>query len=131
MPDSFFVSQKTRKRKRPTRQPSSSSQDATKKTLGKSLGKGGSVRQKPAQTKSKQRDEELDSDDTQDGGGVIDDLDLRGSDGDPNESGEEDEMETPAEKRLRLAKIYLESVKESLGAFPFLGSMLLSALTVQ
>lgn len=44
-------------------------------------------------------------------------MDLRADAVDPNESGEEDEEETPAEKRLRLAKLYLESVKDGLGAF--------------
>lgn len=45
--------------------------------------------------------------------------DLRPDAVDPNESGEdgEDEGETPAEKRLRLARLYLESVKDGLGAF--------------
>ncbi|KAI0267393.1 WD40-repeat-containing domain protein [Gloeopeniophorella convolvens] len=41
-------------------------------------------------------------------------MDLRVDEVDPNESGEEDAAETPAEKRLRLAKLYLESVKEGL-----------------
>lgn len=43
-------------------------------------------------------------------------MDLRAPDIDPDayESGEEDQDETPAEKRLRLAKLYLESVKQSL-----------------
>ena len=43
-------------------------------------------------------------------------MDLRATEFDPNESGEEDEDETPAEKRLRLAKLYLETVKDDLGA---------------
>ncbi|TFY80355.1 hypothetical protein EWM64_g3654 [Hericium alpestre] len=42
------------------------------------------------------------------------DMDLRTEEVDANESGEEDEDETPAEKRLRLAKLYLDSVKEGL-----------------
>ncbi len=46
-----------------------------------------------------------------------DDIDLRASDVDANESGEEDEAETPAQKRLRLAKLYLDSVKESVCQF--------------
>jgi len=49
-------------------------------------------------------------------------LDLRAPDVDLDayESDEEEEDETPAEKRLRLAKLYLESVKQglTLGAFP-------------
>jgi ribosomal RNA-processing protein 9 len=46
----------------------------------------------------------------------LEDMDLRADEVDPNESGEEDADETPAEKRLRLAKLYLESIKEGLGA---------------
>ncbi len=59
------------------------------------------------------RDEEL-SDQTDDDGN-IDDMDLR-ADEVELDSGEEDENETPAEKRLRLAQLYLESVKVGLGA---------------
>ena len=62
-------------------------------------------------------DEEL-SDESDGGGGGVDDLDLRPDDDlDPGASGEEDDDETPAEKRLRLAKLYLEGVKEDLGAY--------------
>jgi hypothetical protein len=43
-------------------------------------------------------------------------MELRVSDVDEHASaGEEDEKETPAEKRLRLARMYLEEVKEGLG----------------
>lgn len=101
MPDSFFAS-KTRKRKRPE------ASTSTKPHL-KKFGQ-----QKP--TKKRQpRDEEL-SDETQSDGG-IDDLDLqrRPEDDEPVLSDEEDENETPAQKRLRLAKIYLEGLKEDLG----------------
>ena len=41
-------------------------------------------------------------------------MDLRASDEDPYQSGSENENETPAEKRLRLARMYLEGVKTSL-----------------
>ncbi|KZT59266.1 WD40 repeat-like protein [Calocera cornea HHB12733] len=44
----------------------------------------------------------------------LDDIDLRRPDGEDDSSGEEDENETPAQKRLRLAKLYLESVKNDL-----------------
>lgn len=68
--------------------------------------------------KSSARDEEL-SDNTHDDSGNegVDEMDLRAPDVDPNayESGEEDEEETPAEKRLRLAKLYLDDVKQGLG----------------
>ena len=44
-------------------------------------------------------------------------MDLRAPEVDPDayESGEEDEEETEAEKRLRLAKLYVEGVKAGLG----------------
>jgi len=73
--------------------------------------KGSTLGKKKAQAV----DEELESDATREDGGV-DDMDLRAKEVDPNESEDEDEDETPAEKRLRLAKLYLESVKEGLGA---------------
>ena len=95
MPDSFFTS-KSRKRKRPDSgaKPRVSSAKAPQK-----------------KSKRKAADEEL-SDQTNEEHG-IDDLDLRaGPDG---ESGDEDDKETPAQKRLRLAKLYLESVKDDLG----------------
>ena len=111
MPDAFFVSNKTRKRKR-----SGSAADASgqsKKFAGKK-GREPSSSSKQPTKKAKRNDEELDSDRTDDEGN-IDDLDLRQSDGEEG-SADEDENETPAEKRLRLAKLYLESVKEGLGA---------------
>ena len=110
MPDSFFVSSKNRKRKRSN---FSSKGTPSSSSLGKKK------QSKGASGKSKrQRDEELDSDATQDDGefGGVDDLDLRASDVDPNESAEEDENETPAQKRLRLAKLHLENVTQTLGA---------------
>lgn len=61
-------------------------------------------------------DEELNSDRTDSEDGGIDDIDLR-ADVQPETSGDEDEDETPAEKRLRLAKLYLESVKDGLGEY--------------
>ncbi|KAH9917991.1 WD40 repeat-like protein [Fomitopsis serialis] len=114
MPDSFFAAPKTRKRKR--------SQDATASSSrqpGRSVPNKRS-KQKPgaAPTPKKRRDEEL-SDETHDSDDVggIDEMDLRAPDVDPDayESGEEDEEETPAEKRLRLAKMYLDGVKQGLG----------------
>lgn len=120
MPDAFFASAKPRKRKRSDAGPS------TKKFARKDTARSetGASRQKnstPTATKTPKKrlaDEELDSDRTDDDGGDIDDLDLTADvDVDPGASGSEDEDETPAEKRLRLAKLYLESVKEGLGAF--------------
>jgi len=87
MPDNFFATSKTRKRKR-----TQTSRHATKRP---------------------KMDEEL-SDQHSSGdewGGVQEQQNL-----DPNVSGDEDEDETPAEKRLRLAQVYLNSIKESLGA---------------
>ncbi|KAJ7622809.1 WD40-repeat-containing domain protein, partial [Mycena polygramma] len=111
MPDAFFTSSKPRKRKRSDAGPAGSHKkfartDASggKKTLNSSTLK---------RNAKKPMDEELDSDQTNDEGGDLDDLDLT-ADPDPGASGDEDEDETPAEKRLRLAKLYLESVKEGL-----------------
>jgi hypothetical protein len=105
MPDSFFAT-KTRKRKRVTLKDSgpSSSKKVLKTSNGRisANGKG----------KSRAADEELEGS----GSEALDDLDLRADEVDPNESGEEDAGETPAEKRLRLAKLYLESIREDLGA---------------
>ena len=121
MPDSFFAASKNRKRKRSTTRdagPSSS------KKVPKGVGGKGRKPDAKTSTASKKRraaDEELSDetrdDDDQEG---IDDMDLRAPDVDPDayESGEEDEDETPAQKRLRLAKLYLDGVKQglSLGA---------------
>ena len=113
MPDSFF-STKTRKRKRVTfkdSDPSSSSRKALKTSKGRVFAKG----KEKTKTKKKAHTthDDLGSDDS--GSESLDDLVLSADEVDPNESGEEDADETPAEKRLRLAKLYLESVKESLG----------------
>ena len=115
MPDSFFASTKTRKRKRSvstverggsakkiSRKGKTSSQDATHAGIRR----GG----------KRAADEELNSDRTDSEGGDIDDIDLR-ADIEPETSGDEDEQETPAEKRLRLAKLYLETVKGGLGKY--------------
>ncbi|KAJ7072496.1 WD40-repeat-containing domain protein [Mycena amicta] len=100
MPDAFFASSKQRKRKRPEGAQSS------RKLPRKDNSKG------PSRPRSKRSaDEELDSDHTNDDGN-IDDLELAEKE-DAGTSGDEDN-ETPAEKRLRLAKLYLESVKEGL-----------------
>jgi ribosomal RNA-processing protein 9 len=124
MPDSFFASSKPRKRKR-----SGTGQDAgpqgsakrisrnnppplAKPRLGKTKSKVNGARKRP-----RNADEEIDSDHTNEGdGGGVEDMELRVSTDDGEEfSGEEDVDETPAEKRLRLAELYLESVKEGLG----------------
>jgi ribosomal RNA-processing protein 9 len=126
MPDSFFASNKPRKRKRDG-EPSTSSRKyprASKKVIsnGKSTNtpvartasKGGSSSSYRAASSKKNVDEELESDVSDAEGGGIDEMDLRAA-SEPEGSGDEIEDETPAEKRLRLAKLYLESVKEDLG----------------
>ncbi|KAI0061168.1 WD40 repeat-like protein [Artomyces pyxidatus] len=114
MPDSFFAN-KTRKRKRTTTRDvgPTSSKKVARTGPGRAPVKG------KVNVKGKGRavDEELESDVTGDEG--VDDMDLGAEDVDPHESGEEDEDETPAEKRLRLAKLYLESVKEGLAEGEF------------
>lgn len=109
MPDAFFAST-SKKRKRPLQTSSSHKTSRTKNV------KGAAIKKSIQQPKVLRRDEELDSDATHTD---IDDLDLRASDVDPAESdGEENANETPAAKRLRLAKIYLEGVKEELTLGP-------------
>lgn len=124
MPDSFFAGSKPRKRKRST---SGNEEDSAGPSASKRFARKGAIRNvaKPAKMngaatkrKGKSADEELDSDQTNEEDVGIDDMDLRhGLDSGLEGSGEEDEDETPAEKRLRLAQLYLDSVKESLGAF--------------
>lgn len=113
MPDAFFASSKPRKRKRSDAGPAgpSTKKFARKDGLGNKKAPSGTLKRNAR----KPVDEELDSDQTNDEGGDLDDLDLTADvDVDPGASGDEDD-ETPAEKRLRLAKLYLESVKEGLG----------------
>ena len=106
MPDPFFAT-KSRKRKRVSSKDSgpSSSKKILKTSNGRESAKG--------KGKARAADEELHSGGS--GSEALDDIDLRADEGDPNESGDEDAGETPAEKRLRLAKLYLESIKEGLG----------------
>ncbi|KNZ72506.1 hypothetical protein J132_02933 [Termitomyces sp. J132] len=116
MPDAFFTSSKPRKRKRTDSGAKGSSSRSAIKSSRKGppqgLAKHGSSKVNNVQ-KTKLADEEL-SEHTDEGEGGIDDMDLRAEEEDLGASGEEDDEETPAEKRLRLAKLYLESVKESL-----------------
>lgn len=100
MPDAFFASKKRKRStgtKRQSRPPFKPNEAQSK-----------SKRKKPCP------DEELNSDGTDHDDGAIDDLDLRAHD-EPESSGNEDIDETPAEKRLRLAKFYLQSVTDGLG----------------
>jgi ribosomal RNA-processing protein 9 len=81
------------------------------------ISKGGVANKK--RPRSRAEDEELDSDKTNDEGEEIDELELRPPT-DEETSGDEYQDETPAEKRLRLAKLYLDSVKEDLGTHSLL-----------
>lgn len=106
MPDSFFAT-KTRKRKRVASKDSgpSSSKKVPRTSNGRLSAKG--------KGKVRATDEDLHSGGS--GSEALDDMDLRADEVDPNESGDEDAGETPAEKRLRLARVYLESLKEDIG----------------
>ncbi|KAI6096342.1 WD40 repeat-like protein [Pisolithus croceorrhizus] len=112
MQDPFFATSKSKKRKRST-----TTGHATRKIARKEKGPqrvNGSLATKPKPGKQKRvEDEELVSDRTDEDGVDIGDLDLRADDI-PETSGDEDVDETPAEKRLRLAKLYLDTVKEGL-----------------
>ncbi|CAE6499273.1 unnamed protein product [Rhizoctonia solani] len=98
MPDAFFSSGKSKPQKR-KRDVSSTKPSSSKPANGR--------------VKRSRRDEEL-SDSGESDAGNIDDMDLRADDIDPGESDDEDTMETPAEKRLRLAKIVLEERRQEL-----------------
>ncbi len=116
MSDPFFSTAKSKKRKRSDSTSNAGAPSDTRKLTrvtrdGKQHGKAAKVN--GILKKKKVRDEEL-SDQTDEGG--VDEMDLRAEEPDPRESGDEDENETPAAKRLRLAQLYLESVKTSLGA---------------
>ena len=127
MPDSFFTSTKPRKRKRSETSSSSFRKSTTSfrdDKNKKNLKSNGVVQHKRPRPIRPRVDEEL-SDQTDEDVESVDDMELR-VDVDEEEglmgSGEEDENETPAEKRLRLARLYLDSVKEDLGESPFLFS---------
>ena len=126
MPDSFFTSTKPRKRKRSEtsssfRKSTTSFRDDKNKKNLKSNGVQHKHKRPRPQPIRPRVDEEL-SDQTDEDVESVDDMELR-VDVDEEEglmgSGEEDENETPAEKRLRLARLYLDSVKEDLGESPF------------
>jgi ribosomal RNA-processing protein 9 len=108
MPDSFFAT-KSRKRKRVASKDTGPS--SSKKVLKASNGRHISANGKG---KARTADENLHSDGSE--SVALEDMDFRADEVDLNESGDEDAGETPAEKRLRLAKLYLQSVREDLGA---------------
>jgi len=117
MPDSFFTSSKPRKRKRTESFANGEAPGKSKKNPRKATAsqEGKKSKVNGVHKRKSRVDEEL-SDQTDEGDDGIDDMDLRANmDEDPGASGEEDENETPAEKRLRLAQLYLDSVKVDLG----------------
>lgn len=109
MPDAFFASDKARKRKRSTPGPNTPG-PSSKKVKRKGSKPNGSVSTTKKRIPQPQADDTSESSD----GGGIDDLDLRQSDHEET-SGDEDADETPAEKRLRLAQMYLDGLKKDLG----------------
>lgn len=125
MPDSFFAAQKPRKRKRSASAHDAGASGGNRKIARKGpktqpgrlgMQSGGGKMNGVERRGGRRADEELDSDQTNDEDGGIEDMDLRArSDSDAHASGDEDEDETPAEKRLRLAQLYLNTVKEGLG----------------
>ena len=114
MPDGFFASSKKRKRSESSAGRADGRRSASNGLPGRQAKKMKAGFAQPTASRAARRDEELDSDGTEEGAG-IDDVDLRASDVDPGESDDEVENETPAEKRLRLAKLYLESVRGEIG----------------
>lgn len=121
MPDSFFSASKHRKRKLEDSNSNAGPSGAKKSRPGNVARKKIAIKVNGVSKgrKTKAMDEEL-SAESDAGPGGIDDMDLRGDVAeDVAGSGEEDEDETPAEKRLRLAKLYLESVKEGLAEGEF------------
>ncbi|CAE6415734.1 unnamed protein product, partial [Rhizoctonia solani] len=95
MPDAFFSSGKSKAQKR--KRGANSKPSSSKSVNGK----------------RSRRDEEL-SESGESDAGNLDDMDLRADEVDPGESGDEDTTETPAEKRLRLAKMLLEERRQEL-----------------
>lgn len=111
MPDSFFVSDK--KRKRPARAGPSSGRPS--RGTGSNSRSGSTSR--PKQNSRSQRDEDVSSE-SEAGGGDVDDMDFRAGRGEVAQSDDEliDQNETAAEKRVRLAKGYLNKVREEMEA---------------
>ncbi|KAJ4473770.1 WD40-repeat-containing domain protein [Lentinula aciculospora] len=108
MPDSFFTSGKQRKRKR------TESTSVSGPSQGKKTRYTPNVASRGKKSKGKRLDEDLDSNQTSDAGDA-DDLRVPSDLEDVLEE-ENDPDETPAEKRLRLAQLYLDGVKEDIAA---------------
>lgn len=139
MSDAFFAGSNSKKRKRAHASGVSFPKKAAKRSPGVAASsssklKGVENTQKNGLASTlqksvpKRREDELESDlDAE--GGVDFGEDLQASETDEAEMRErayieDDEDESPAEKRLRLAKLYLESVKNGLGAPPcWIGAM--------
>ena len=133
MPDAFFAGSNSKKRKRTHTNGVQSSNKADRRSSGvaaspSTTSRNGENGQKNGVARilrnsvSKRRDEELESD-SDAGGAITFDEDLQASEIDEAEMREQAEMEndedeSPAEKRLRLAKLYLESVENELGKQP-------------
>ncbi|KAF9078062.1 WD40-repeat-containing domain protein [Rhodocollybia butyracea] len=110
MPDSFFTSNKPRKRKRT--ESSSLPGSGKSKKIRHTSKAGPSANNRAGKTRSKRVDEDLDSDETSD---VGDEDNLQAPpDVDDGQEDEDDPEETPAEKRLRLAQLYLNGIKDDL-----------------
>lgn len=108
MPDAFFANPKKRKR----------SGSSTFASSSKPIKKSRQPLPSTSQQKKRRKDEELSSGGSE--GSLVDDEDLRAEDVDPGLSGDEDANETAAEKRLRLAKLYLDGIKTTLGTLFFI-----------
>ncbi|KAG0179415.1 hypothetical protein DFQ29_002136 [Apophysomyces sp. BC1021] len=100
MQDSFFASSRKRKR---------TGSAATNRSAPGPARKAGGARP-PRKQASRKPDESEDEDDVE-GPGTIDEMNLAPSE---TESSEEELEETAAEKRVRLAKAYLENIEEGL-----------------
>lgn len=127
--DPFFVTPKIKKRKPMTSGDVTSNGKKVKTQTGENIlqtkGKvtrASSLKSGKNQSKKKLADEKIDQEEknlsSEDdiGPGGIDDMDFD-NDNDEEEKSDEDEnnLETPTEKRRRLAKQYIESVKKELG----------------
>lgn len=116
--DPFFVTPKIKKRKPMTSGDVTSNGKKVKTQNGENIPQ---TKERVTRSKKKLADEKIDqeknlSSEDEIGPGGIDDMDFD-NDNDEEEKSDEDEnnMETPTEKRRRLAKQYIESVKKELG----------------
>ncbi|CAB4432448.1 unnamed protein product [Rhizophagus irregularis] len=121
--DPFFVTPKIKKRKPMTSGDVTSNGKKVKTQNGENIPQ---TKERVTRSKKKLADEKIDqeeknlSSEDEIGPGGIDDMDFD-NDNDEEEKSDEDEnnMETPTEKRRRLAKQYIESVKKELDEAEF------------